>query len=638
MPTPREGGTTMGNYACGFAMLITLAACSGKSRPFATDPAPAVGGSGAAPVVDPGSPEVTNSEAGAGAEPAPIAGEATANPIALVPPAGGVKVSGNGGCDADAGTCAPDAGSSACTPTGPRDCTSALDNDCDGQPDNTLDAVCRCAIASAEPCDEHPGLDGRGPCQPGSRTCIAGDAGLSSDWGVCEGAVGPGARDSCSVVGDDTDCDGTNNGGCPCIDGEVRACGPDPVNGLCQLGSQTCATGAFGPCEGAVFPSPRDCNSDQDNDCDGQPDNTLDNVCSCTVGSTQACGLHPGQDGNGPCRAGSQTCVAGPNGTTSLFDVCVGSVGPGAADSCVDGDDADCDGIPNEGCACIDGQTRACGADTDLGICQRGSQTCVNGSFETCEGAVGPAPRNCASADDNDCDGQPDNTLDSVCQCIPGQGNGPCSGDPDNARCDGSGRCAPCQDDADCSEVPEGKNSCVTGRCVQSLLGAGETCVDHPDCESGVCLGWYLDRDQDGFGSDALRACSGPDGAPVPPSAEHVLEPGDCCDLGGLDRAPAAQINPGQADLFLLAQSVCPTVADFDYNCSDDIEYDYQEDTEAAAGGCAFEGCEGASVWALSQMDGQVPECGTLGLLVGCVGTSPNCTSRPGGEVANRCH
>lgn len=34
-------------------------------------------------------------------------------------------------------------------------------------------------------------------------------------------------------------------------------------------------------------------------------------------------------------------------------------------------------------------------------------------------GAIFPAPRDCDSADDNDCDGQPDDTLDGICQPPP---------------------------------------------------------------------------------------------------------------------------------------------------------------------------------------------------------------------------
>jgi hypothetical protein len=173
--------------------------------------------------------------------------------------------------------------------------------------------------------------------------------------------------------------------------------------------------GTFGECEGAVFPAARDCGSTADNDCDGTPDNSVDNVCTCVIGSVQACGTHPGRDGNGQCRAGSQTCAGGANDATSSFGACTGSVGPALQDTCAEDNDANCNGLPNEGCACVNGQIRPCGPDTELGICQRGLQTCNGGSFGQCQGAVFPAPRDCDSAQDNDCDGRPDDTFDNVC-------------------------------------------------------------------------------------------------------------------------------------------------------------------------------------------------------------------------------
>jgi hypothetical protein len=408
------------NGLCALAVLIALAACSGKHRPFA-DGAPSSGGGGSSLISESGNSGATQTAPGVGqsGEDASVTtqgGQEGVPPVGAVQPVDGVGDQLTESCDGDAGSCVSSgAPGDGCVPTGPRDCTSELDNDCDGQPDNAVDQVCVCVSGNVEPCEEHPGLDGRGQCQPGSRTCILGEGNLTSDWGACEGSVGPGEQDSCAVVGDDTDCDGTDNGGCPCVEGETRPCGPETENGICERGSQTCLNGTFGQCVGAIFSAPRDCGTTQDNDCDGRPDNSIDNVCTCTIGSIQACGAHPGRDGNGQCRAGSQTCEGRAGNATSTFGACTGSVGPALQDSCADGNDGNCNGIANEGCTCINGQTRSCGPDTELGPCQRGTQTCANGLFGSCQGAVFPAPRNCASAQDNDCDGRPDNTVDDVC-------------------------------------------------------------------------------------------------------------------------------------------------------------------------------------------------------------------------------
>lgn len=417
---------------CYSLVSIALGGCAQDTRDVelatqALDP----GGSGQADTAGATSAMGSDEGEAANADAVCAAGETTAACTSGLDPAPGnmqpvTSVSGATGvaCDGDGGSCAPpgDAGS-ACVPTGPRDCASALDNDCDGQPDNAIDDVCVCAPGSVEPCDEHPDLDGKGQCKPGSRTCVAGAGNTTSNWGACEGSVGPGTQDSCTVVGDDTNCDGINNGDCPCIEGESRACGPDAAVGICERGSQTCTNGTFGPCVGAVFAGRRDCSSNQDKDCDGRPDNTVDNACTCTIGAVQACGTHPGRDGNGQCKAGSQTCEAGATNQSSAFGACTGSVGPQALDTCDRGNDGNCNGVANQGCACVNGPVSRCGPPATVGVCKQGSQSCTNGSLGACQGAVFGGARSCTSPPgvDNDCDGKDDDTFDSTCPAPAGQ-------------------------------------------------------------------------------------------------------------------------------------------------------------------------------------------------------------------------
>jgi hypothetical protein len=137
---------------------------------------------------------------------------------------------------------------------------------------------------------------------------------------------------------------------------------------------------------GAVNPAPRDCTSSADNNCDGVPDNKIDSVCQCSSGGTQACGAHPGQDGKGPCKAGTQSCVVASDKTTSGWGACTGSVGP-STDTCVQGNDNNCNGTPNDGCLCINNvTTKACG------YCGNGKAICADGtvgSYGACNGATG---------------------------------------------------------------------------------------------------------------------------------------------------------------------------------------------------------------------------------------------------------
>lgn len=302
--------------------------------------------------------------------------------------------------------------------------------------------LCRCLPGAAEPCDEHPGNDGRGQCRAGQRTCQASNDGFTSDWGACEGAVAPALSDSCSPLGDDSNCDGTPNTGCPCVEGQIIDCGPETDMGLCQRGTSTCIDGEFSACAGAVFPEPRDCGSSEDNDCDGLSDDTIDSVCTCTIGDFRACSEHPGMDGNGPCIAGQQQCEAGTNNATSRFGACIGAVGPAQKDSCsIANDDSDCSGAPNTGC-----------------------------------------------------------------QCIVGQGNGPCSADANASRCNSQGVCAPCEVNADCALISGGRTFCDNGRCTtEPLCGDGITAGSEV-CDGGrsgatavgscnpECSGFYEER------------------------------------------------------------------------------------------------------------------------------------------------
>ena len=72
---------------------------------------------------------------------------------------------------------------------------------------------------------------------------------------------------------------------------------------------------------------------------------------------------------------------------SSAWGTCTGSVGPAAGDTCVQGNDDNCSGTPNDGCLCINNVTiKTCG------LCSDGSQTCTdgkNGAYGPCIGAVG---------------------------------------------------------------------------------------------------------------------------------------------------------------------------------------------------------------------------------------------------------
>ncbi len=208
-----------------------------------------------------------------------------------------------------------------------------------------------------------PDLHALGNCRAGQEACVAGH------WGAC--SVQPAAKDGCTI-GDDATCNGRPNEGCACVDGATQPCGPAAETGICKRGTQTCTGAAWGACVGAVTTQPRDCTSSADNDCNGTADN-LDASCACPANTTGAC---PGNN-TGPCKSGTRTCVLATNkGSTSWSTTCTGAVLPAAADTCDSGNDANCNGMPNEGCQCINGSPPK--------ACACGTQSCSNGKLGAC--------------------------------------------------------------------------------------------------------------------------------------------------------------------------------------------------------------------------------------------------------------
>jgi hypothetical protein len=79
------------------------------------------------------------------------------------------------------------------------------------------------------------------------------------------------------------------------------------------------------------------------------------------------------------------------------------------APSCTPGDVQPCETAHPAGTRCRPG-TQTCSVPPDGGAADWGA----------CVASNGPGLRNCADSSDNDCDGLPDNTLDGVCECVPG--------------------------------------------------------------------------------------------------------------------------------------------------------------------------------------------------------------------------
>jgi hypothetical protein len=288
------------------------------------------------------------------------------------------------------------------TPTA-ETCGDSLDNDCDG----TVDNGCVCSPGATTSCyDGASGTDGVGTCHAGTKTCNS----TGSAYGACVGAVTP--VDEACGDGVDSDCDGTVDEGCLCEPGSTAACYYGPAGtmdvGACSAGVQVCnSTGTgYGECVGAVGPTAEVCGDGIDNNCDV----IVDELCTCTPGSTSSCyGGPSGTMGVGTCSAGTQTC----NDTGTGYGACVGAVTP-VADSCGDGNDNDCDGETDETCVCTPFSTSACydgeSGTSGVGACHSGTHACAadGTGYGECVGSVTPVAETCGDGVDNDCDGSID--------------------------------------------------------------------------------------------------------------------------------------------------------------------------------------------------------------------------------------
>jgi len=339
---------------------------------------------------------------------------------------------------------------------------NGLDNDCDG----ATDEGCGCTYDPGEA--ENVDTDGShdtGPCTGQMR----GSSGVCTQPNVFEMRTGTESR--CSGV--DNDCDGVVDEGCACVydPNDSRKIDSDNSNddGVCT--NQTIETN--GDCaDPSGFESPTDmeanCNR-VDNDCDG----AVDEGCACTYDpddsdnadsdgdNREGVCLNQSRDANGRCGEPSKyddtddessvslckgrdndcdgatdegcTCTYDPTRTDNVdmdgshgSGLCTGqtrdSTGscqkPGdfepqmPGETLCDDEDNDCDGDTDENITnvCYTGKTGTAGA----GICQKGTETCNNGSFGSCQGDTvqssdpATAEINCSNSKDDDCDGSSD--------------------------------------------------------------------------------------------------------------------------------------------------------------------------------------------------------------------------------------
>jgi large repetitive protein len=253
----------------------------------------------------------------------------------------------------------------------------------------------------------------------------------------------------------------------------------------------------------AIYPGAEDVCDGLDNDCDGIVDNGFDSHAYYV----DADGDGYGDDGTLYYDCEQDDGAATVGGDCDDSDA---AFHPGAAESCTDPNDYNCDG--STGYADTDGDGWVACEE-----CDDGNAGVNPDAAEVCDGV------------DNDCDGlvddadDPLDTSDGVTVYYDLDGDG--YGDPDTAytACEASGSWV--TDSSDCDDGDSSVNPAATETC----NGIDDDCdglVDDADdsLDTASASSWYTDADGDGYGDDVVvvLACEAP--------SDGVSVGGDCDD------------------------------------------------------------------------------------------------------------
>lgn len=188
-------------------------------------------------------------------------------------------------------------------------CTRGDDGNCDGEPNQG----CVCIEGDVQPCSAS-GYDGT--CAEGEQRC--GDDG---EWADC--SVQPTVADSCEA-GNDDNCNGVANEGCPCTEDDERPCSQGGYDGACASGVQVCRANEWSEC--SVVPAAVDtCEPDNDDDCNG----VANEGCECVVGEAECVGGAPSTQRRSCTSEGTWGAVSDCPGLCSGAGECSGDCTPG---------------------------------------------------------------------------------------------------------------------------------------------------------------------------------------------------------------------------------------------------------------------------------------------------------------------
>lgn len=524
-----------------------------------------------------------------------------------------------------------------------------------------------------------PGLTGTA-CQPYDYPMADPEAIAAAEGSNDAGSVpspadprGPGAEGTPSGelageasgtnLGNEVACGGEDAGVCA-LDGGALSCSGCLIDGEC-VGGAIIDDG--NPCQ--ICDPARDPQGWSSNDgvtCDDGLFCTTGDACSGTVCTGQPRECDDGVECNGlsTCDEAAASCSAATNecGASALCDV--------LTDTCVD----TCEGCQVDG-VCVPSGTEAPGNPclicnpllATTALSPQNGAPCDDGAFCTvtdqCQGGQ------CSSASARACGaGRACNEAANECQCPGCAVSGSCfsagAANPSNpcqvcdpARsastfsantgafcgsaptdcsrqdtCNAQGQCSANHqpNGTACTSQPGG--ACVAGACAPPRQENGTPCAAASQCLSGFCRLWFEDLDGDAFGGRDRRAmlCS-----PAPADdqislrasgasiailrtdgLQYSASPDDCCDA---PNDAGRSIYPDTSSFFSLAQTACPEIDPFDYNCSGSLTDSFSNRTTASSS-CAVNGdCN--ALWV-----GAPPACGATGLAQQCQTSNGVCS------------
>lgn len=291
---------------------------------------------------------------------------------------------------------------------------------------------------------------------------IGGSAASScadSDTVTTGGSKGAGSSSSSSGAGGEGNAGGMGGQG-----------GKPTTSSSSSSGSSTSSSGMGGAGGAVCVPTTEICDG-EDNDCNGTIDDAAGG-CECVIGQTEMCySGDPMTKDKGICKGGTRSCVDG------KWGMCEGEVLPGTEVGNCNGLDEDCDGMPDNGCPCKQGDTQACytgpmGTE-NIGVCKPGKQNCdVTGMWGVCNGSVTPTPEMCNGLDD-DCNGAIDNDNPGGGGACTAVGLGECKKGTLNCT-NGAVKCTPAPVQP---EVCDGLDNNCDGNTDEGNPGGGMQCM-----------------------------------------------------------------------------------------------------------------------------------------------------------------